>query len=43
MVRSTIISEVKESQVFALITDETKDLKTKNKFLLSLDITTGEL
>ncbi|XP_041638517.1 zinc finger MYM-type protein 1 [Cheilinus undulatus] len=36
MVRSTIISEVKESQVFALMTDETKDAKKKEQISLVL-------
>lgn len=36
MVRSTIISEVKESQVFALMADETKDAKKKEQISLVL-------
>lgn len=36
MVRSTIISEVKESKVFALMADETKDVKKKEHISLVL-------
>lgn len=36
MVRFTIISEVKESRVFALMADETKDVKKKEHISLVL-------
>lgn len=36
MVRSTLISKVKESQVFALMSDETKDIKRREQIPLVL-------
>lgn len=35
MVRDTIISEVKQSEVFSVIADETKDLKKKRATVIS--------
>lgn len=32
MVRKDVIEEVKESGVFSILADETKDLKNRNKF-----------
>lgn len=38
MVRKQIITEVKESEVFSILADETRDLQKRNKFLWWCDI-----